>query len=265
MRPKIGPLTKILLGLNIAVAVITLWPAAFNALVLAGGLFPARFVDGDAQFANLAFLLPVWLTPISSAFLHGGLAHLGFNMMLLLLVGGMIEQILGWKSMLALYVAGIFTSAAAEIIASPHSLSPVIGASGAISAVLAAYLLLFPNAPPKNWGKMPAKYARPLQLLLMWVLINLAMGFAGPSDGHIHRNLCAYRGVFGRAVAHPAIVALEISQRLSFNLRFKQLVQMHDHIFHFRIIHRALGPAPPSFFGLIVIWIEAYEVNIFEI
>jgi membrane associated rhomboid family serine protease len=183
MRLRIGPFTKILLGLNIAVAVITLWPAAYKALVLAGGLFPGRFVDGDAPFSGVAFLLPVWLTPISSAFLHGGLLHLGFNMMLLLLVGGMVEQILGWKGMLALYVAGIISSATAEIIVSPHSLSPVIGASGAVSAVLAAYLLLFPNAPPKDWGKMPAKYARPLQLLLMWVLINLAMGFAGPVMG----------------------------------------------------------------------------------
>jgi membrane associated rhomboid family serine protease len=183
MRPQIGPLTKILLSLNAAVSAVTLWPAAFNILVLAGGLFPARFVDGDAQFSGATYLLPVWLTPISSAFLHGGLMHLGFNMMLLLLVGGAVEQILGWKGLLALYVVGIFASAAAEVLVAPHSLAPVIGASGAVSSVLAAYLLLFPNAPPKDWGKMPAKYARPLQLLLMWVLINLAMGFAGPAMG----------------------------------------------------------------------------------
>jgi membrane associated rhomboid family serine protease len=207
MRPKIGPLTKLLLGLNIAVAVITFWPGAFNALVLAGGLFPGRFVDGDAQFSSVAFLLPVWLTPISSSFLHGGLAHLGFNMMLLLLVGGIVEQILAWKGMLALYVVGIFASATAEIIASPHSLSPVIGASGAVSAVLAAYLLLFPNAPPKDWGKMPAKYARPLQLMLMWVLINLAMGFTGPVMG-MSIAIYAHIGGFlaGLLLARPLLL-----------------------------------------------------------
>jgi membrane associated rhomboid family serine protease len=207
MRPKIGPLTKLLLGLNIAVAVITFWPGAFNALVLAGGLFPGRFVDGDAQFSSVAFLLPVWLTPISSSFLHGGLAHLGFNMMLLLLVGGIVEQILAWKGMLALYVVGIFASATAEIIASPHSLSPLIGASGAVSAVLAAYLILFPNAPPKDWGKMPAKYARPLQLMLMWVLINLAMGFAGPVMG-MFIAIYAHIGGFlaGLLLARPLLL-----------------------------------------------------------
>ena len=208
MRPSLGPLTKIILGLNVAAALLSYLPGIFDIMVLGGGLFPARFVDGDVEFAGIAHLLPVWLTPISSAFLHGGIMHLLFNMLMLLLVGGMVEQVLGGRRFALLYIAGIFASSAAEILAAPHSLSPIIGASGAISAVMASYFLLFPNAPPKNWGAIPAKYARPLQLFLMWAIINLAIGVAGPSMG-LSIAIYAHMGGFlaGLLLAQPLLLS----------------------------------------------------------
>jgi membrane associated rhomboid family serine protease len=174
-----GTLTNFLVAANIAVAAITLWPSAFDNALLAGGMFPARFTAGDFVYANSGFLLPVWLTPFSSAFLHGSVMHLVLNMLMLLIMGRKTERVLGWQGLAVLYAAGMIASTSAEIIASPYSLVPVVGASGAISAVVAAYLLLFPNIAPKPWGNTPAHYARPLQLMLMWTAINLLLRYAG--------------------------------------------------------------------------------------
>lgn len=61
--------------------------------------------------------------------------------------------------------------------------APAIGASGAISAIIGAYVLLFPNAQPKAWGPIPANIARPVHLTLAWAALNLALGFVGPGLG----------------------------------------------------------------------------------
>jgi membrane associated rhomboid family serine protease len=183
MRIPPGPLTNILVAANVLVGLLLLWPPVWIASVMAGALIPARFSVGDAAFAGVPYLLPVWLTPFSSAFLHGGILHLVLNMAMLMLMGRMTERVLGWQGLGLLYFLGMIAAALAEFLAHPASTTPVIGASGAISAVIAVYMLLFPNKEPQSWGPLPAKLARPLQLLLMWVLINLMIGFAGPGIG----------------------------------------------------------------------------------
>ena len=183
MRIPPGPLTNILIAANILVGLLLLWPPAWEASVMAGALIPARFGAGDAAYSSIPYLVPVWLTPFSSAFLHGSILHLVLNMAMLLLMGRMTERVLGWQGLGILYVVGMIVAAIAEFLAHPSSQVPVIGASGAISAVIAAYMLLFPNKEPQPWGPIPVSIARPLQLLTMWVLINLMIGFAGPGMG----------------------------------------------------------------------------------
>jgi membrane associated rhomboid family serine protease len=183
MRIPPGPLTNILVAINVVIGLLLIWPPAWEASVMAGALIPARFSGGNSAYLDIPYLLPVWLTPFSSAFLHGGVLHLVLNMAMLLLMGRMTERVLGWQGLGILYVAGIIAAAAVEFLAHPSSQTPVIGASGAISAVIAVYMLLFPNKEPKPWGPIPVAIARPLQLLAMWVLINLMIGFAGPGMG----------------------------------------------------------------------------------
>jgi membrane associated rhomboid family serine protease len=185
MQPmKAGPLTNILVVVNLLIAAAFAFAdKVWEKFVIAGGLFPIRFIDNrPAAFGN-EFLLPVFLTPLSAAFLHGGLVHAVMNMLMLLLIGRIVEPVLGWPRMLLLYVIGAYAAAAVEFIAHPHSMGPVVGASGALSAVIAAYAMLFPNKQPVNWGPLHAKYARPLHLLLGWVGLNLMLGFAGPGIG----------------------------------------------------------------------------------
>jgi membrane associated rhomboid family serine protease len=62
-------------------------------------------------------------------------------------------------------------------------MAPAVGASGAIAAIIGAYVLLFPNQQPKPWGRIPANIARPLHLTIAWIALNLAIGFVGPGLG----------------------------------------------------------------------------------
>ncbi len=183
MQTPPGPVTKTLAAINIALAVLVLIPGLYAPVTVAGALIPARFTLGDAALGNVGFLLPVWLTPITSAFLHGGLFHVGLNMLMLLIVGANLERVLGSKGFAMLYGAGIVGAAIAEIAIRPQSPMPIIGASGAISALFAAHMQLFPRAMPKAWGPIPGKLFHALQLLVAWILFNLLMLFVGPAIG----------------------------------------------------------------------------------
>jgi len=91
-------------------------------------------------------LHPLWLAIFTSMFLHGGLLHLGGNMLYLWIFGNNIEDTLGHFRFLLFYLFCGFAAACAQILMSLGSSVPMIGASGAISGVLAAYLVFFPSA-----------------------------------------------------------------------------------------------------------------------
>lgn len=183
MRFPRGPVTNALVIINAVIAAVLLVPVWWQHAVVAGALYPARFGAGASAFADVGLLVPAILTPVSAAFLHGGIAHVGLNMLMLLLIGKMVERVIGGGLYLLLYFVGAYAAALAEYVAAPNSMTPVIGASGAISAIIGSYVMLFPNKQPKNWGPVPASIARPLQLLAAWAVLNLAIGFVAPDLG----------------------------------------------------------------------------------
>jgi len=85
-------------------------------------------------------------TILTSMFLHGGWMHLLGNMLFLWVFGDNMEDEMGHGGFLAFYIAGGIGAAALQIAADPWSEIPMVGASGAIAAVLGGYLLLFPKA-----------------------------------------------------------------------------------------------------------------------
>jgi membrane associated rhomboid family serine protease len=209
-----GPVTNALIIINLAVAAILLVPSWWQYAVVSGGLFPIRLSGDSSAFGDITFLVPALLTPLTAAFLHGGIAHVIMNMLMLLLIGKMVERVLGGGLFLALYLVSAYVAAGTEWLAAylqlPMSLdmmAPAIGASGAISGVIGAYLLLFPNKQPKPWGPVPAGIARPLHLTLAWIGLNLAMGFVGPGLG-IGIAIWSHIGgfVIGLALARPLLL-----------------------------------------------------------
>jgi len=116
---------------------------ATRDLVLEFGLVPCR-LTGFCEAGEP--LLPPVLTVLTSMFLHGGLLHLGGNMLYLWIFGNNVEGTLGHGRFALFYLASGVVAASAQTALSAASPIPVIGASGAVSGVLGAYLLLFPRA-----------------------------------------------------------------------------------------------------------------------
>jgi membrane associated rhomboid family serine protease len=92
----------------------------------------------------------VWLAGLASMFFHGGLMHIGSNMLYLWIFGNNIEDHLGRVRYLLFYVIGGVAALATHVALQPDSTIPVVGASGAVAAVMGAYLVWFPNAPVRT-------------------------------------------------------------------------------------------------------------------
>ena len=92
----------------------------------------------------------VYLALLASMFLHGGFMHIAGNMLYLWIFGNNIEDHLGHVRYLLFYLIGGLAASAAHIGLEPDSTVPVIGASGAVAAVMGAYLVWFPRAPVRT-------------------------------------------------------------------------------------------------------------------
>jgi len=107
--------------------------------------------DGDAHEAAIAGLglIPgafAWTSVLTSMFVHGNLMHLGGNMISLWIFGDNVEDQLGHGRFVLFYLACGAAAALAETWASPESLIPMVGASGAIAGVMGAYFVMFPHS-----------------------------------------------------------------------------------------------------------------------
>jgi rhomboid family protein len=107
------------------------------------GLVPCRLTGACRVGPELPS--PI-LTIFTSMFMHGGLFHIGGNMLYLWIFGNNVEDTLGHGRYLLFYLLSGVAAALAQTAVGPSSMVPMVGASGAVSGVLGAYLLLFPHA-----------------------------------------------------------------------------------------------------------------------
>ena len=178
MNMPAGKLTNGLVIANVMIfLVIWLFGWEQDAL-LRGGMFPIRLSGEFIDTSTYGWLVPAWLTPLSSAFLHSGMLHIAFNMLMLLFCGRFVEQALGPQLMTILYVVGAYAAALAQFAVDSQSMVPMVGASGAISAILGAYALLFARNKVDPVGPIPGHIVRIVWLTLAWVAIQLMIGLA---------------------------------------------------------------------------------------
>lgn len=118
-------------------------PRAAEAFVLEFGAVPCRLTGACRTTVDFP---PPAVTVLTSMFLHGGLLHVGGNMLYLWIFGRSVEDTLGHGRFLFFYAVSGGAAALAQTAMSPSSPVPMVGASGAVSGVLGAYLLLFPYA-----------------------------------------------------------------------------------------------------------------------
>ncbi|CCW19348.1 FIG056164: rhomboid family serine protease [Sphingobium indicum BiD32] len=141
-----------------------------------GGFIPARITD-PALLDGMA-AVPVWLTPLSCALIHAGWLHIGFNLLMLVFCGRQVEQVLGKGGTLCLYLVGAYGACAAQWAIDPGSTNPMVGASGAISAIMATYALLYSQQTVRRIGPLSANVVRLLWLAAAWIGLQLMIGIA---------------------------------------------------------------------------------------
>ncbi len=155
-----------------------------NSFINAYSLVPCEYTHRCAMFAGTPD--PFWLTLFSSMFLHAGWAHILGNMLFLFVFGIHVERSMGGARYLAFYLICGLGANALEIATSVGSNLPGLGASGAISGVLAAYLLMYPSSHVRTlvplgflfWAaRIPAWV-----FIGLWFLLQLFTGLASISD-----------------------------------------------------------------------------------
>jgi membrane associated rhomboid family serine protease len=143
------------------------------------GFIPARLSGMPVMWAAV----PAILTPLSATLAHSGIFHLGFNLLILLWCGNQVERVIGKSGLVMLYVAGAFASAVSQWAVDPQGMVPMIGASGAISAVIGAYSLSFGRAKAVTRSPTVNRWLNALWLLAAWVVLQLMTGYIAGAQG----------------------------------------------------------------------------------
>lgn len=157
--------TYVILALNIGIYTLTaiVGLGDYEKSILTYGLIPFRVMRSfDAEAIS---------DLITSMFLHGSLIHLVGNMLYLWIFGDNVEDALGHAQYLLFYLIGGLLASAAHILTNPTSMLPTIGASGAIAAVLGAYLVLYPASQVRTL--IPLGFFVRITLLPAFIVLGL--------------------------------------------------------------------------------------------
>ena len=146
------------------------------------GMIPAT-LTGEAQLTEDLYLVPPTATLVTSMFLHGGFMHLLGNMLYLWVFGDNVEDCMGHGRFLLFYLVCGVLAALAQVIAQPGSLVPTVGASGAISGVLGAYLMLHPKAKVLIPIWVIPIYVPAYILLVIWIAMQVFSAWSGGPTG----------------------------------------------------------------------------------
>lgn len=173
-------------------------PAADSRrFLLAFGLTPANYFMGlEAGYRGV--ILPAWLPLFTHMLLHGGFWHLFLNMVALLSFGPQIERAIGPLRMAALFIVGGLAAAFAEIYLTADTWIVMIGASGAIFAVIAAYVMLWPT----GWLYLFVIAMPGWVWVLVVIALHVALGWIWPVQG------IAWYAHMGGLVAGAALIVV---------------------------------------------------------
>ncbi len=138
------------IALVVLCAIVFLWqfslgPARGQQAIYALGVIPAVLFGHGSLPPELA-VVPPYMTALTSMFMHGGWMHLIGNMLYLWIFGDNVEDSMGHGRFIVFYLLCGLAAVLAQALPEPGSTIPMVGASGAISGVLGAYLLLYPHA-----------------------------------------------------------------------------------------------------------------------
>ena len=195
--------------MTMTIAAVTV--VSFVLLTAIGKLQTAAAVGGfiPARLSGLTVIgaLPIWLTPLSATLLHGGAMHIGFNLLMLLYCGREDEVAIGPAGIVVLYVVGAYAAAAAQYVVGPHSLVPMVGASGAISALVGAYAMLYGQRRPSKYSPEVARWLHIVWLAAAWLVVQLLLGLVSRTEGMAIATAAHVGGfIAGLILARPLLL-----------------------------------------------------------
>jgi membrane associated rhomboid family serine protease len=178
MGYDLPPVTRALLFANVAIYLLQMLTG--NLLVIYFALWPL----GSSSYANVPGFEP-WQI-VTYGFLHGGFAHIAFNMLALWMFGGSIERLFGPRPFAFYYFACVIGAALAQLAVMhffPSGFSPTLGASGGIFGLLLAFGMLYPNE------RILVYFAIPMPAWLFvtgYAALELFYGVTGRDEGVAH-------------------------------------------------------------------------------
>jgi membrane associated rhomboid family serine protease len=207
MRPpddlRAAPVTLAIAALTTAAWLIASVLGWEEAVAVAGGFTPAHVGAPPGP----GWPVPVVLTPLTATLVHSGFAHLIFNLVVLLFCGRSVERVLGGGGIVVLYLVGAYAAAATQYAVGPGEIVPMVGASGAISAILGAFALLFGRNKVKVSHPGLAAVLHALWLAAAWIALQLLIGLTFETTG-LRIAIAAHIGGFiaGLLLARPLLL-----------------------------------------------------------
>ena len=171
--------TNIIVAVTVLAWIVAVLLGQNDMAAMSLGFIPLRVSIPTMPFPAA----PVFLTPLTATLVHSNLVHIGFNMLILLWCGLQVERILGASGLVVLYVIGAYAAAAAQWAVDPMATVPVVGASGAISAVMGAYALSFGRARPITNNLRLNRWINVAWLMVAWVLLQMATTWLAGTRG----------------------------------------------------------------------------------
>ncbi len=242
LRARTPKVTIALIAINVAIYVATSYSNALMNIadkwVYLGGFIPLLVISDPHQLYRF----------ITSMFLHENLLHIFFNMYFLYIFGRAVENVLGSGRYLALYIlSGLGASAfhtvfsALQGAASIEALSiPAIGASGAISGILGAYLILFPGTSlTACWWFFWIPFCYTLRAsiyLVLWFVLQVIYGYTSAFSANPGIAFFAHAGGF---IAGIALLPLLIDRSRHYLLKMR--ASLFNYIQYIMLPHRAVG------------------------
>jgi membrane associated rhomboid family serine protease len=144
---------------------------------------------------------PIYLTLLTSMFMHGGIAHIFGNMLFLWIFGDNVEHRVGHIPYLLFYLAAGIVAAFAQIAVAPNSVIPTLGASGAIAGVLGAYLVMFPGNRVKVIFGLTPVLVPAIVAIGIWAVFQFISGFGAIATTDETTGGVAYMAHIGGFIA----------------------------------------------------------------
>jgi membrane associated rhomboid family serine protease len=173
--------TNVIAGITALAWAIAALLGQSNRAAFALGFIPARWTGLALPWSAV----PTIVTPLSATLVHSGLIHLGFNLLIFVWCGTAVERVIGKPGLVLLYIIGAYAAALAQWGADPAGMVPMVGASGAISAVVGAFALSFGRAKRITSNFQLNRWINVAWLMVAWIVLQLMMGWLAGGQGYL--------------------------------------------------------------------------------